>query len=182
MHVDTQLLRSRRLFMLAAFFAQLVKPESVFANTRQVAIQRIDPPLQLSRHQIFDMDGKQSYLPQHKSGIHVINLWATWCAPCVKELPSLKRFSDRFERSEFQVTLLSQDKGGPAVSRDFLERLGIRGVPSFSDPRGRYYIDSRSRGLPTTLLAGPDGRIRGKIEGEIDWDSKDLPDQIRRLF
>lgn len=151
-------------------------------GAQSIRLQRVSPPITLPNHSVWGPQGEIAQIPQYERGIHLINLWATWCAPCVKELPSLKRFSDRYQKLGYQVTLLSQDKGGPAIARSFLARLGLEKMTSLSDPKGRFYNDLHCRGLPTTLVVGPDKKVYAKIEGEVDWDAKEIPDLLSSVL
>ncbi len=73
-------------------------------------------------------------LGDYKGQWLVLNLWATWCAPCVQELPSLSALSERLPKSKFRVMVVSVDKGGIPVARQFLDRLGLRSVEAYADP------------------------------------------------
>ncbi len=154
----------------------------VHASQPPLRIQKISPPMQIPTVRVLSSDGKQVFFPKPKTEFHLINLWATWCAPCVNELPSLGRFHQRFKSEGFQVTLLSQDKGGPALARQFLAKLGVRQMPFYSDPKGYFFTYFRCRGLPTTLIADQGGFVFARIEGEVDWDSAGVADQIRRAL
>jgi thiol-disulfide isomerase/thioredoxin len=76
----------------------------------------------------------------------VFHIWATWCAPCVKEVPSLDRLAARLDRNKAIVVAVSQDKGGAAIARPFLEGLGVRNLSANSDPGGKL---SRDLGVRT---------------------------------
>ena len=105
--------------------------------------------------------------------IVILNVWATWCAPCVRELPSLERLSKQLPADHFAVVPVSQDKGGPAVAQAFLRKIGVN-LRSYFDPPGRLYRDLGVRGMPTTFIVDPTGRLLARLEGHTEWDRKDI--------
>ncbi|GMO20791.1 TlpA disulfide reductase family protein [Bradyrhizobium ottawaense] len=116
-----------------------------------------------------------------KGKIVVLNLWATWCAPCVKEMPSLERLASRLPADRFAIVAVNQDKGGIAVAKPFLDRLGIRGLAIYSDPTGRLPREYGGRGMPTTFVIGKDGNIISRLEGSADWDTKEIASYLELL-
>ena len=98
----------------------------------------------------------------------LVNAWATWCGPCVLEMPAFQRVQDDIGHQDFLVLGISADKEGPEFVRDFLEELGIR-YPVMvgpQNPLGR--LASRVRGLPTSFLLARDGRVVSRIEGVFE--------------
>ncbi|HEY5762741.1 MAG TPA: TlpA disulfide reductase family protein [Rhodocyclaceae bacterium] len=110
----------------------------------------------------------------------LLNVWATWCPPCVKELPALDRLSAKLAPSVL-VVALSTDDGGVAQVRPFLDKLGIRHLTPLYDRDARAFQDFALRGLPTTLLIDGTGQIVARLEGIADWDSPAIAEQIRQL-
>jgi len=106
----------------------------------------------------------------------LLNLWATWCPPCVRELPSLQELSEL--RPDLRVILAGQDNGGINKILKFTDKLRIdRGIV-YSDPRGRLASELGMVGLPTTYFIQPNGQITLKFLGEADWTDKAILDQI----
>jgi len=106
--------------------------------------------------------------------IVILNLWATWCAPCVREMPSLERLAARLPSDRFAVIAVSQDKGGVAIAKPFLERIGVRRLPLYVDPNGRVSRDLGVRGFPTTILIAQNGTVLARLEGPAEWDSDEI--------
>jgi len=106
--------------------------------------------------------------------IVILNLWATWCAPCVKEMPSLESLAARLPPDRFAVVAVSQDKGGAAIAKPFLDRIGVRRLPLYVDPTGRVARDLGARGFPTTILIAQNGTVLAKLEGPAEWDSDEM--------
>lgn len=109
-----------------------------------------------------------------KGRIVILNFWATWCAPCVKEMPSLEWLAARLPAEKFAVIAVSQDQGGASIAKPFLDRIGVRRLPLYVDPNGRLSRDLGVRGLPTTVVIAQDGTVLGKMEGAAEWDAKDV--------
>src|SRR5262249_2965817 len=109
-----------------------------------------------------------------KGRIVILNFWATWCAPCVKEMPSLERLTARLPGEKFVVMAVSQDKGGASIVKPFLGRIGVRSLTLYVGPSGRLSRDLGIRGLPTTVVIARDGTVLGKVEGAAEWDAEDV--------
>jgi thiol-disulfide isomerase/thioredoxin len=118
-----------------------------------------------------DGEGRPVSLADFRGRVVLLNLWATWCAPCVEEMPSLDRLQGRMGGPGFQVVALSLDRGGWAQVQPFVTRLGLRNLGWYLDPKSASMGALRVRGLPTTYLIDRDGRMVGKLEGSADWDS-----------
>ena len=108
----------------------------------------------------------------------LLNLWATWCGPCVGEIPALDRLQARFGGRGFQVVAVSVDRGAGAVVEPFLARIGIDHLAVYLDPESRTLGQLGVSGLPTSLLLDRAGRILGRVEGDPGWDS---PEALRLI-
>jgi thiol-disulfide isomerase/thioredoxin len=122
--------------------------------------------------------GEPIKLDSYRGKTVLVNFWATWCPPCVKELPSLDKLNAEMGGKDFEVVLISIDRGGSRVYRPFLEKLGIRNLHSAADTKAALMREFKAPGLPTTYLIGPDGRIRGRLVGDAMWDSAAAKDLI----
>jgi len=111
----------------------------------------------------------------------VVNLWATWCPPCVEEMPALDRLARQMRNDRIEVLALSQDRGGAEVVRAFYGRLGIRHLGVWLDPRGAAARAWGVRGLPTTLIVDRAGMEAARLEGSAAWDAGPMVARIRRL-
>jgi thiol-disulfide isomerase/thioredoxin len=99
----------------------------------------------------------------------VLNLWATWCAPCVAEMPSLDALAAAVAGSNVVVLPLSSDRGGAAAVERWYAAHDIKNLPVLLDPTGAAARALGARGIPTTLLIDGKGRERGRLEGGADW-------------
>ena len=117
------------------------------------------------------MEGAPFDLAALKGQAVVLNFWATWCGPCIRELPSLARLNTALGGETAQVVLVSQDRGGFKQTDRFLKKLQVDFPDSFIDERLKF---SRAIGvvsLPMTILIGPDGKEVGRLVGHAEWDS-----------
>ncbi|MGV3548723.1 TlpA family protein disulfide reductase [Rhizobium sp.] len=117
-----------------------------------------------------DQDGKVGTLDDFRGGYVLLNVWATWCAPCRKEMPSLDRLQAARGGPDFKVVALSIDRGGIEQVRPFYEEIGIKNLGTFLDQPGASMKAFRIVGLPTTLLIGKDGKELARWVGPKEWD------------
>lgn len=111
----------------------------------------------------------------------VLNLWATWCVPCVAELPALATLARHIGAEGIVVLPLSSDRGGAAVVERFYASHAIAGLPVLLDPQGAAARALAARGVPTTIIIDRQGRERARLEGAADWASPAAVAAIRRL-
>ena len=116
-------------------------------------------------------DGTPTNLQAHQGDWLVVNFWATWCAPCRKEMPQLDALAKRYQGRGVKVIALSVDRGGAGTPEKFLNELGVAHLTRVYDPSYKSARAAGLIGLPTTLLVSPDGQEIGRLAGEADWDS-----------
>jgi thiol-disulfide isomerase/thioredoxin len=100
----------------------------------------------------------------------ILNLWATWCEPCLREMPSLERLQSRLG-DKVAVLSVSEDRGGTKIVEPFIAKLGLKSVKIYVDPKSEVGHVFTVQGLPTSLVIGRDGNLRGRVEGAAEWDS-----------
>ena len=149
------------------------------------AMARMDPPAPLPPFVFTDADGKSfrvaDYTGASGRGL-VLNFWATWCAPCVAEMPSLVRLSHALAPDGIAVLPVSADRGGAGVVTSFFRNHAIEGLPVLLDPGSAAVHALRLGGLPTTVLIGQDGLERGRLEGSADWGSPEAAKLVREIL
>ncbi len=111
----------------------------------------------------------------------VVNLWATWCPPCVAEMPALDRAQAALAAEGVRVLALSSDREGRAKVEPFYRDRGIRHLGLWLDPRGAAQRALGARALPTTVIIDRKGLERARLEGPAEWDLPELLAAIRRL-
>lgn len=128
-------------------------------------------------------DEQPTDLSAYKGKPMIVNLWATWCGPCLTEMPSLMKLSERLKDTGVVVVAISEDKGGKFVVDPFLKEHNIAGLPIFLDKTmstGKALKDTS--GLPITLLIDADGNEIGRVKGDRDWDSPESRAELAKLF
>lgn len=155
------------LVLLAAGAAPAAGPP----GADELNLTVIDPPRPTPDAAVETMDGAPIALADLRGRVAVVNFWATWCAPCVEEMPSLDRLSASLDPAQAVVVAISGDRGGAKVVRPFLERRGIGRLDVWIDAKGRLARAAGIRGLPTTFVVDREGRIVGMLEGAAAWDS-----------
>ena len=129
------------------------------------AIVRADPPKTLPAARFTTLDGAPKTLADYAGKPLVVNMWATWCIPCVAELPEL----DRLAASGTIVLAVSADRGGAATARPFAAAHHLDHLTLLLDPGNEAVGALGVAGFPTTLLIGADGKLRGTMEGPAAW-------------
>jgi thiol-disulfide isomerase/thioredoxin len=142
------------------------------------AFQPASKPAPAPEAAFLDEDGKPTDLTRFKGKVTLVNLWATWCTPCVKEMPSLERLRTERENDHFAVATISEDIQGATAVDAFFTKNGLAGLPRYLDPKDALTRAFRLNGLPTTLLLDRDGREIGRFEGIADWDG---PEAMRMI-
>ena len=128
------------------------------------------------------MDGRPTSLEAFRGKVVVLNLWATWCAPCREEMPSLDRLQARFKGQPVVVVALSVDRAGPERVRTFLSEIGVQNLAVYRDPGAAATRTLRVPGLPATLLVDKEGRERGRVLGIAEWDAPQAVEAVQRLL
>jgi thiol-disulfide isomerase/thioredoxin len=118
-------------------------------------------------------DGAPKQLADFKGKLVLVNLWATWCGPCVEEMPSLDRLQAQLG-DKLTVLAISEDRQGETVVAPFLQKNGIQHLAIFLDPKSAATSELGAEGLPTSYLIVRDGTIVGKEEGGATWDSSEM--------
>ena len=124
-------------------------------------------------------DGTVRRLADYAGRGVVLNLWATWCVPCVREMPALDALAAAVAGDGIVVLPLSSDRGGAPVVQRFYADRGITHLPVLLDPGSATAHALSVRGVPTTLLIDKDGQEVAWLEGAADWSSPDAVTVIR---
>ena len=126
-----------------------------------------------------DGTGRTLSLADSRGRPVVLNIWATWCVPCRKEMPTLNRLQAGFDKSVLLVLPLSIDRQGAAAVRRFYESLGLKALGIYVDASGEAANRIDAPGIPTTLFLDRGGREVGRKIGPADWDSRDIVKALR---
>ncbi len=127
-----------------------------------------------------DLGGIQHDLTHYRGKVVVVNFWATWCAPCIKEMPSLQRLADKLAGERFVLlTVNFGEEEGKIMP--FLDKLGVR-FPVLLDRdmnATKAWVD---KGLPSTYVIDGQQKIRYRVLGDFEWDAREVEDKIRNLL
>ena len=126
-------------------------------------------------------DGIEKSLSEFRGWGMVVNFWATWCAPCVAEMPALAALSRSLAPHDIAVMPLSSDRGGAAVVRRFYETQKLSGLPILLDPKGAAGRQFDLRGIPATVVIDKKGQLRARLDGAADWSGPAIAAKIRQL-
>ena len=129
-------------------------------------------PSPLMRYEALTPNGRVKIPEAFAGKVVLLNVWATWCPPCVEEMPSLDRLQARFGGDAFEVVALSLDQGGIDEVQRFFSAHGITSLAIYLDETpGQAFTHYRLAGLPTSFVIGPSGEILGTLGGPANWDS-----------
>src|SRR5690606_30661502 len=121
-------------------------------------------------------------LADWRGKVVLLNLWATWCLPCRKEMPALDRLQEALGSEKFEVVALSVDRKGVEASKKFLDDAKVRNLALYVQPGGGATSAVRVVGLPATILIDTQGREIGRLLGPAEWDSDDAQRLIRSVL
>lgn len=130
-----------------------------------------EPALPAPEIRFLDEAGKEMALADFKGRVLLVNFWATWCAPCVQELPSLDRLQAELGGKDFTVLAINEDRQGAAAATPFLKKHGIKSLAVHADRRMALARALGVRGMPSTFLVDRTGKVVGSLIGEAAWDS-----------
>ncbi|KXJ56655.1 MAG: thiol-disulfide isomerase/thioredoxin [Neptuniibacter pectenicola] len=126
---------------------------------------------ELYRLELQNTDNEAVDLSAYKGKILLLNFWATWCPPCVKEMPSMQRLRNHFSEQPFEIIAINIGESSTAVSSFLLELDTELTFPILLDEEGKSYQVFGIRGLPMTLLLDKQGELLSRTLGGKDWDS-----------
>jgi thiol-disulfide isomerase/thioredoxin len=131
------------------------------------------PPLPAPAVSFVDLAGTPASLSEFNGKVVLVNLWATWCGPCLREMPSLERLQSRLG-DKIVVVAISEDRGGSKTVEPFIGKLGLKSVKIYLDPKSAVERAFKVQGLPTSFLIDREGRVLGRVEGAAEWDAPKL--------
>lgn len=173
----------RRAGSLLVVFGVAALVALLWAGRR--AIGPVDVGSSAPSYAAVSLAGDTVRLEDLRGRVVVLNVWATWCAPCIREMPALQRLHERLEDRGLSIVAVSVDAAGPGagddVVRAFVDEYGLT-FTVLRDASGRIEDAFRVAGLPTTFVIDRDGRIRSKVLGARDWDDPALASEIESLL
>jgi thiol-disulfide isomerase/thioredoxin len=132
----------------------------------------LDAPAEVSATAFTDAEGGDHALADWKGKVTLVNFWATWCAPCRKELPALDALNQEFGGADFAVVTIATGRNAlPAITRLF-DEVGVKTLPVYLDPKLQLSREMGVLGLPVSLLLDREGREIARMSGDAEWDSE----------
>lgn len=116
-------------------------------------------------------DGGEAVLADHQGKLVLLNFWATWCAPCRKEMPMLSELQTEFGGEDFEVITIATGRNDPAAMKRFFEEIGVDNLPLHADPNSAVAREMGVLGLPATIIIDADGAEVARLLGDADWSS-----------
>lgn len=131
----------------------------------------------------FTDTGGGEYRLSDFSGRHVlVNFWATWCAPCRKEMPMLAELQREFGGDAFEVVTIATGRNSVPTIERFFEEVGVDNLPVYLDPKSKLGRDMDVLGLPITVILDPEGREIARMRGDAEWNSESAKAVVRALI
>lgn len=177
-HRRTVLATAANILAVTAFAR---KPHAATLGPLSQGLDPVSPPENPPDAVFVAADGSTHHLTEFKGRGMVVNMWATWCAPCVAEMPSLETLSKALAPKDIAVLPVSSDRGGADVVRAWFQTHGVTALPILLDPQGALARAFDARGIPTTVIINTDGKVVARLEGAADWSAPEAQALIERL-
>ena len=127
-------------------------------------------------------DAGQASLEDYRGKYVLVNFWATWCAPCRKEMPHLSELQTELGGPDFEVLTIATGRNSPTGISKFFKEVGIANLPRLQDPKQSLASQMGIFGLPITVLVDPEGREISRLRGDADWASDTAKGIIKALI
>ena len=163
------------IIVLSLFSQNLIGAEGFSKN---VVIH--EKPIAIKEIKFKDSDLLNVDLTNKKGNIMILNFWATWCAPCRREMPSLEKLT--FEFPEIKVYAINMEKPNKLKAQDFFKFVGVLSLDIYFDPELKLVKQFKMRGLPTSILIDKNGKEFGRIVGEIDFIDKNFIKLLKKYI
>ncbi len=157
-------------------------PLKAYARGEMVTFVAKSAPEAIAEFAFQDASGKSRSLAEWKGKVVLLNVWATWCAPCRKEMPALDALKRALGGKDFDVVALSTDRDGIAKAKAFLDEIKVTSLEPLVDPTSKSASALKVIGMPTTLLLDREGREVGRLVGPAEWGSEDAKRLIEAVI
>jgi len=129
-----------------------------------------------------DSKGSAVDFSQYKGKVIMVNMWATWCPPCVRELPAIERLSTKFDSNDFEILPISIDLEGKDKVEPFLKELGMEAFNSYYDEEQKLSRVFPLDTIPATFILNKDGELLAFVRTFVDWDDKKAEELIQSFI
>jgi thiol-disulfide isomerase/thioredoxin len=165
--------------LAAACFGLTAIPLQAVAAQAPTGFALHESPRPVPEIRFENEEGEVTSLADFRGKVVLLNIWATWCAPCRREMPTLDRLQAELGGPDFEVVALSIDRSGLPAVQAFYEEIGLEKLPIYVDPSGKSQRELSVLGIPTTLLLDRQGNEIGRLAGPAEWDSPEMVTFIR---
>ena len=176
------------LLIVNLFFSSLAVAESNYEDKTKDIIEGelrkfifSDGTKTLPNPVVLDMDENVVEIGSNDD-ILVINFWATWCAPCKKEMPSLNNLAENMKYDDVRIITVASGRNSKEAIESFFSDNDLVNLNKFRDPRGKIAMSYGVTALPTTVVIDPSGKEIGRIIGDIDWNTEYIRAFLRNLL
>src|SRR6204780_1056267 len=156
---------------------ELARKIAPLAHGEVAALTMATSPLRLPDLAFWDADGRPKKLSDWRGRTVLVNLWATWCVPCRKEMPALESLQTRLGGPNFEVVAINIDTRDPEKPKNFLNDAHLTRLGYYNDQKAKVFQDlkaiGRALGMPTSVLVDGHGCEIATISGPADWGSED---------
>jgi thiol-disulfide isomerase/thioredoxin len=154
---------------------------NAFSQGEMAAFVFRQKPERLPDFTYTDSSGAARTQADLKGRVVLLNLWATWCVPCLKEMPGLDRLQKDLGSDKFEVVALSVDRAGADATKKFLDKIKVTNLKLYADSSAKAAVNLKVVGMPTTLLINASGEEIGRLIGPAEWDSADAKKLIQAV-
>ncbi len=138
-------------------------------------------PVAVTDAVFYDPEGGEHRLQDYAGKVVMLNFWATWCAPCREEMPSLEALQTEMGGDDFQVVTLATGRNPLPAIHKFFDEIEVKDLPILLDPKQQIARPMGVMGMPVTVLIDREGRERARLIGGADWSSEAAKQVIREL-
>ncbi|SDD80791.1 TlpA disulfide reductase family protein [Kordiimonas lacus] len=162
-----------RLFLPSTTSFPADAPINSYLKGEMAKLSLPEEPKGLTDHIIMREDGSPIKLSAMKGKAMLINLWASWCAPCRAEMHELANLQRELGDDTFEVVAITVDRGGVLQAKDTLEEWGVEGLNLYAEPTMAIALELADGKLPTSYIIGADGQVKAYFLGPLKWDTPD---------
>lgn len=181
----------RILKLLVLYTGLALGANGLLAGTSEIAQMRTgdmkklvlhSAPKDVSAKAFLKDTGEEGFLSEYEGKITLLNFWATWCAPCRKEMPMLSELQTELGGDDFEVVTLATGRNAPPAMKRFFGDIEVTNLPLHRDPKQAIARDMGVFGLPITVILDRDGQEIARMRGDADWSSESAKQILRALI
>lgn len=174
---------------LLIFLLSLVMP-SAFADHEKTepsdgtvkSFIKVSPPQKIELIDFLDQDEQDISFAKFRGKLILVNLWATWCGPCIRELPALDALAAKLKFADFELVTISIDREGKSIAQPFFEKLGLTELKLYSDPEHKLAKVFPLDVVPATFVLNRHGEIIQYLRSFADWEDPAALDMMIDLI